>query len=69
MNNYKPRIADNMLSARLRRQGAVLIEGPKWCGKTTTAEQQAASILYMADPMRKQQNLQAAKINVCINHE
>ena len=64
MSSYKPRIADNMLSARLRRKGAVLIEGPKWCGKTTTAEQQAASILYMADPMHKQQNLQAAKINV-----
>ena len=64
MDSYKPRIADQMLMARLRRKGAVLIEGPKWCGKTTTAEQQAASILYMADPMRKQQHLQAAKINV-----
>ena len=64
MSAYKPRIADQMLAARLRRKGAVLIEGPKWCGKTTTAEQQAASVLYMADPMRKQQNLQAAKINV-----
>jgi len=64
MGAYKPRIADQMLAARLRRKGAVLIEGPKWCGKTTTAEQQAASVLYMADPMRKQQNLQAAKINV-----
>ena len=64
MGAYKPRIADQMLVARLRRKGAVLIEGPKWCGKTTTAEQQAASVLYMADPMRKQQNLQAAKINV-----
>lgn len=64
MSAYKPRIADQLLAARLRRKGAVLIEGPKWCGKTTTAEQQAASVLYMADPMRKQQNLQAAKINV-----
>lgn len=64
MGTYKPRMADQMLAARLRRKGAVLIEGPKWCGKTTTAEQQAASVLYMADPMRKQQNLQAAKINV-----
>ena len=64
MSVYKSRIADQMLAARLRRKGAVLIEGPKWCGKTTTAEQQAASVLYMADPMRKQQNLQAAKINV-----
>lgn len=64
MSEYKKRIADRMLAARLRRKGAVLIEGPKWCGKTTTAEQQAASILYMADPVRKQQNLQAAKLNV-----
>ncbi|MBR4621477.1 MAG: ATP-binding protein [Salinivirgaceae bacterium] len=64
MSAYRPRIADQMLAARLRRKGAVLIEGPKWCGKTTTAEQQAASILYMADPMRKQQYLQAAKMNV-----
>lgn len=64
MSTYKPRIADAMLAARLRRKGAILIEGPKWCGKTTTAEQQAASILYMADPMRLQQNLQAAKLNV-----
>lgn len=64
MGAYKPRIADQMLVARLRRKGVVLIEGPKWCGKTTTAEQQAASELYMADPLRKQQNLQAAKINV-----
>ena len=64
MDTYKPRIADQMLVARLRRKGAVLIEGPKWCGKTTTAEQKAASVLYMADPMRKEQNIQAAKINV-----
>ena len=64
MSAYRPRIADQMLAARLRRKGAVLVEGPKWCGKTTTAEQQASSVLYMADPMRRQQNLQAAKINV-----
>ena len=64
MSAYKPRIADAMLAARLRRKGAILIEGPKWCGKTTTAEQQAASVLYMADPVRMQQNLQAAKLNV-----
>ena len=64
MSIYKPRIADQMLAARLRRKGAILIEGPKWCGKTTTAEQQAASILYMADPMHRQQNIQAAKLNV-----
>ena len=53
-----------MLAERLRRKGAVLVEGPKWCGKTTTAAQQAKSVLYMADPMTRQQNLQAAKVNV-----
>lgn len=64
MRTYKSRIADDLLRARLRRKGAVLIEGPKWCGKTTTAEQHAASILYMADPQKRKQNLQAAKMNV-----
>lgn len=64
MSAYRSRIADAMLASRLRRKGAILIEGPKWCGKTTTAEQQAASVLYMADPVRMQQNLQAAKLNV-----
>lgn len=64
MSAYRHRIADYMLAERLRRKGAVLVEGPKWCGKTTTAAQQAKSVLYMADPMTRQQNLQAAKVNV-----
>lgn len=38
---YKKRIADNLLQRKLAGKGAVLIEGPKWCGKTTTAMQQA----------------------------
>ena len=49
MKTYKPRIADRMLQKKLAGMGAVLIEGPKWCGKTTTAEQQANSIVYMDD--------------------
>ena len=48
MKQYRPRIADKMLSRRLMGVGAVLIQGPKWCGKTTTAEQQAKSVVYMA---------------------
>lgn len=44
MKKYKSRIVDDMLKARLRRKGAVLIEGAKWCGKTTTAEQHASSV-------------------------
>jgi len=42
MKDYKPRVADRELKRKLAGIGAVLIEGPKWCGKTTTAEQQTA---------------------------
>ena len=54
MKNYRKRIADDILMRKLEGKGAVLIEGPKWCGKTTTAEQFAASILYMDDPEKKE---------------
>lgn len=50
MSDYKPRIVDSILADKLSAMGGVLIQGPKWCGKTTTAEQQAASVAYMADP-------------------
>lgn len=60
---YKHRIADGILEKKLRSKGAVLIEGPKWCGKTTTAEQQAQSILYMDNPASFESNLQMAEID------
>ena len=63
MKKYKTRIADEILKKRLLGKGAVLIEGPKWCGKTTTAEQIASSILYMADPEKEKQNLTMAEIS------
>mgnify|MGYP001771155762 FL=1 len=63
MNDYKKRIADEMLQRKLKGKGAVLIEGPKWCGKTTTAEQVAKSVLYMANPESMGQNLTLADIN------
>ena len=47
---YLPRIADKILKERLDSKGAVLIEGPKWCGKTWTAKQQSKSILDLAKP-------------------
>ena len=47
---YKKRIADQMLQERLQETGAVLIQGPKWCGKTTTALQQAGSSVMLANP-------------------
>ena len=55
--SYKKRIADEMLKKRLASKGAVLIQGPKWCGKTTTAEQAAASVLYMDNPKEIKSNL------------
>ena len=63
VDNYKKRIADSILQKKLKAKGAVLIEGPKWCGKTTTAEQISKSILYMANPENKEQNLMLADIN------
>ncbi|MCD8121853.1 MAG: DUF4143 domain-containing protein [Clostridiales bacterium] len=63
MMNYKKRIADGMLKRKLEGKGAVLIEGPKWCGKTTTAEQIAASVLYMDDPEKKEQNISMSELN------
>jgi predicted AAA+ superfamily ATPase len=47
---YLPRIADKRLNLELQAMGAVLIVGPKWCGKTETAKQFAKSVLYMQDP-------------------
>ena len=63
MKNYRKRIADDILIRKLEGKGAVLIEGPKWCGKTTTAEQLAASILYMDDPEKKEQNIAMSELN------
>lgn len=48
--DYFERVVDKHLQERLQAMGAVLIEGPKWCGKTTTAEQHADSVLRMQDP-------------------
>ena len=63
MKKYRKRIADDILARKLEGKGAVLIEGPKWCGKTTTAEQIAASILYMDDPEKKEQNISMSELN------
>ncbi len=63
MADYKARIVDAILQKRLESKGAVLIEGPKWCGKTTTALQQAGSVLRVDNPESKEQNLQLAKLN------
>lgn len=61
MGGYKNRIADEILRDNLEAAGLVLIEGTKWCGKTTTAEQQAKSIVYMNDPERSESYLMLAR--------
>lgn len=62
--NYRSRIADQLLREKLEAMGAVIIEGPKACGKTTTAEQQAKSIIYMDDPSKQGQYKQMAQTNI-----
>lgn len=60
---YYKRIADQVLQDRLDANGAVLIQGAKWCGKTTTALQIAKSSLFMQDPQTREQNLRLADID------
>lgn len=64
MDSYKLRIADEILADKLDAMGCVLIEGPKYCGKTTLACQHAGSVLYMADPDTRSQNLIIAQTNI-----
>lgn len=63
LKKYRKRIADDILKRKLEGKGAVLIEGPKWCGKTTTAEQFAASVLYMDNPEKKEQNIAMSELS------
>ena len=63
INRYKKRIVDTLLNRKLEGIGAVLIEGPKWCGKTTCAEQKATSIVYMNDPKKSSMYMQLAKMS------
>lgn len=60
---YLPRIADKILQDKLESKGAVLIRGPKWCGKSTTAGQKSQSILDLNDPTTLQQNKELAKLD------
>ena len=52
MCDYKKRIADALLTEKLSYMGAVLVRGPKWCGKTTTARQIAKSAAFLGDPIK-----------------
>lgn len=64
MGDYRNRIIDDVLREELDAMGAVLIEGPKACGKTTTAEQASNSVIYMDDPGHREQYLQMADTDI-----
>lgn len=63
MKEYKKRIADELIKKKLKGKGAVLVEGPKWCGKTTTSEELSNSVLYMSKPDSLKQNMMLADIS------
>ena len=61
MKSYKSRICDRLLQEELSGVGAVLIEGAKWCGKTTTAEQAAKSAIYIDETGKMEENIILAR--------
>ena len=63
MAEYKQRIADRILERKVLGKGAVLIEGPKWCGKTTTAKQLAKSVLDLGNASVLKQSSQMIEIS------
>ena len=66
MKKYRPRIADQVLKDNLESSGLVLIEGTKWCGKTTTAERQSGSVIYLNDPSHRSTYMQLAQTSPSI---
>lgn len=60
---YKPRVIDALLERKLKGKGAVLVEGAKWCGKTTTSARVAKSILKLGVPSVLRSSRQLAEMN------
>ena len=63
MKEYRKRIADKLLLEKLEEKGAVVVEGPKWCGKTTTSLQVAKSLLKMDEPNKRDDNIRMSEID------
>ena len=61
IQDYIPRIADQTLQKKLRTSGAVLVTGPKWCGKTWTALKASNSVIYLQDPDKRASYLKMAQ--------
>lgn len=60
---YRNRLIDEVLKFRLSAKGAVLITGPKWCGKTTTAKMISNSEINLQDPLMKDQYIRLGNVN------
>ena len=56
MTDYRKRIADALLAEKLSYMGAVLVQGPKWCGKTTTSRQAVRSEVSLEDSVKGKSN-------------
>ena len=56
MDNYRNRVADGLLAEKLSYMGAVLVQGPKWCGKTTTSRQAVKSEVSLEDSVKGRAN-------------
>lgn len=63
MKEYYKRVSDKVLLEHLESKGAVLIEGAKWCGKTTSAKHIAKSVIEMDRPEMTEQYQQMARLN------
>lgn len=61
-DRYRGRIVDSILERKLDSKGAILIRGPKWCGKTTTGERFSNSVLYMSQPQYFKRNMELAQL-------
>lgn len=61
---YRPRIIDREIDKALSEFGAVLVKGPKWCGKTTSSERHAKSMIYLNDPDEEDRYAEIAEIKV-----
>lgn len=61
MKKYYPRLIDKKIQEYLNTFGAILIQGPKWCGKTTSASQHTSSHLHMQDTADIQNNILVSK--------
>ena len=60
---YRPRVVEETIRRKLRSSGAILIEGAKWCGKSTTGARYANSALYLADPATYAQSMELAELS------